>query len=90
MQINYQKNLLLSSKAHVDTRPQLEVYADDVKAAHGATVGQIGEEEIFYLQSRGIDATTAFNMLCDAFSADVIDHIENSSVREYLTNELKK
>ena len=84
------KNLLLSSKAHVDTRPQLEVYADDVKAAHGATVGQIGEEEIFYLQSRGIDATTAFNMLCDAFSADVIDHIENSSVREYLTNELKK
>ncbi len=83
------QNLLLSPKAHVDTRPQLEVYADDVKAAHGATVGQIGEEEIFYLQSRGIDATTAFNILCDAFSADVVDHIENISVREYLTNELK-
>jgi len=84
------KNLLLSPKAHVDTRPQLEVYADDVKAAHGATVGQIGEEEIFYLQSRGIDATTAFKMLCDAFSADVIDHVKSSSVREFLFNELKK
>lgn len=84
------KNLLLSPKAHVDTRPQLEVYADDVKAAHGATVGQIGEEEIFYLQSRGIDATTAFKMLCDAFSADVIDHVGNETVREFLFNELKK
>ena len=84
------KNLLLSPKAHVDTRPQLEVYADDVKAAHGATVGQIGEEEIFYLQSRGIDATTAFKMLCDAFSADVIDHVENKTVRDFLFNELKK
>jgi len=83
------KNLLLSPKAHVDTRPQLEVYADDVKAAHGATVGQIGEEEIFYLQSRGIDATTAFKMLCDAFSADVIDQIENETVRDFLLNELK-
>lgn len=84
------KNLLLSPKAHVDTRPQLEVYADDVKAAHGATVGQIGEEEIFYLQSRGIDATTAFKMLRDAFSADVIDHIKSPSVREFLFNELNK
>ena len=84
------KNLLLSPKAHVDTRPQLEVYADDVKAAHGATVGQIGEEEIFYLQSRGIDATTAFNMLCDAFSTDVIDHIKNQKVKDFLTEELKK
>ena len=74
----------------MDTRPQLEVYADDVKAAHGATVGQIGEEEIFYLQSRGIDATTAFNMLCDAFSADVIDHVNNPIVKEFLFNELKK
>ncbi len=84
------KNLLLSPKAHVDTRPQLEVYADDVKAAHGATVGQIGEEEVFYLQSRGIDSTTAFNMLCDAFSADVIDHVQNQSVKNYLNQELKK
>ena len=84
------KNLLLSPKAHVDTRPQLEVYADDVKAAHGATVGQIGEEEIFYLQSRGIDATTAFKMLCDGFSADVIDHVGNETVRHFLFNELKK
>jgi Fe-S cluster assembly protein SufD len=84
------KNLLLSPKAHIDTRPQLEVYADDVKAAHGATVGQIGEEEIFYLQSRGIDATAAFKMLCDGFSADVIDHVENEAVRHFLFNELKK
>ena len=46
--------------------------------------------EIFYLQSRGIDATTAFNMLCDAFSADVIDHIQDKNVRDFLTEELKK
>ncbi len=84
------KNLLLSPKSHVDTRPQLEVYADDVKAAHGATVGQIGEEEIFYLQSRGIDATKAFSMLCDAFSTDVVDHIKDKSVRKFLLDELKR
>ena len=84
------KNLLLSPKAHVDTRPQLEVYADDVKAAHGATVGQIGEEEIFYLQSRGINASTAYKMLCEAFSNDVVDHIKNNEARYYLSSEISK
>ena len=84
------KNLLLSPKAHVDTRPQLEVYADDVKAAHGATVGQIGEEEIFYLQSRGINASTAYKMVCKAFSIDVVDHVKNNEARSFLLSELSK
>ena len=80
------KNLLLSPKAHIDTRPQLEVYADDVKAAHGATVGQIGEEEIFYLQSRGIPAEEAFKMLCHGFAMDVIELINDSKLKEFLVN----
>jgi Fe-S cluster assembly protein SufD len=75
------KNLLLSKKAHVDTRPQLQVYADDVKCAHGATVGQISEEEVFYLESRGIQKTRAQKILCHAFAGECLDKIEDQSTR---------
>lgn len=82
------KNLLLSKKAHVDTRPQIEVYADDVKCGHGATVGQINEEEVFYLESRGIPKAQAQKILCHAFGQEVIDSCPEKEVGEYLSRQL--
>lgn len=79
------RNLLLSSKARVDTKPQLEITADNVKCAHGATVSQLEDDEIFYLQSRGIDANDARNLLINAFAAEIINQIPISSLRETLT-----
>ncbi len=69
------RNLLLSPRAHVDTKPQLEILADDVKCSHGATVGQLDAEEMFYLQSRGLPEAQARNLLTYAFAAEVIDRI---------------
>jgi Fe-S cluster assembly protein SufD len=69
------RNLLLSEKAHVDTKPQLEIFADDVKCAHGATVGQLDPEHLFYLQSRGLPEAQARNLLTYAFGAEIIDRI---------------
>ncbi len=69
------RNLLLSGKAHVDTKPQLEIFADDVKCAHGATVGQLDEEQVFYLKSRGLSDPDARSLLTYAFGAEVIDRI---------------
>lgn len=78
------KNLLLSKKAHVNTRPQLEVYADDVKCAHGATIGQMSEEEVFYLESRGIPKEEAQKILCRAFANDALEKVKNLQVRDKL------
>ena len=69
------RNLLLSDKAHVDTKPQLEIFADDVKCAHGATVGQLDADHLFYLKSRGIPEAQARNLLTYAFGAEIIDRI---------------
>jgi Fe-S cluster assembly protein SufD len=69
------RNLLLTPRAHVDTKPQLEIFADDVKCAHGATVGQIDAEEVFYLKSRGLSEPAARGLLTYAFAADVIERI---------------
>jgi Fe-S cluster assembly protein SufD len=80
------RNLLLSDKAHVDTKPQLEIFADDVKCAHGATVGQIEADELFYLKSRGLSDVTARNLLTYAFAAEVIERIPVKSVVEQLEN----
>ena len=79
MQTN--KNLLLSDKARVDTKPQLEIYADDVKCAHGAAVGQINEDELFYLQTRGINPTVGRNLLTYGFAEEVIGKIKVDSIR---------
>ncbi|HEY9693381.1 MAG TPA: Fe-S cluster assembly protein SufD [Oculatellaceae cyanobacterium] len=79
------RNLLLSSKARVDTKPQLEITADNVKCSHGATVSQLEDDEIFYLQSRGIDANSARTLLINAFAIEIIDQIPVASVRERLT-----
>jgi Fe-S cluster assembly protein SufD len=78
------KNILLSDEATVDTKPQLEIYADDVKCTHGATVGQLNEESIFYLRSRGIGANTARRMLIHAFASEIIQRIRHEPAREEL------
>ncbi len=69
------QNLLLSADAHVDTKPELEIYADDVKCAHGATVGQLDPAALFYLRSRGLGVAEARALLSRAFAADVLDRI---------------
>ena len=78
------KTLLLSEAAHMDTKPQLEIFADDVKCTHGATIGQIDETALFYLKSRGISNALARQLLTYAFAADVLETIEVDSVRESL------
>lgn len=82
MQTN--KNLLLSKEARVDTKPQLEILADDVKCAHGAAVGQIDEDELFYLQTRGIHGELARNLLTYGFAEEVIGKIKLDSIRSQL------
>jgi Fe-S cluster assembly protein SufD len=78
------RNLLLSAKARVDTKPQLEIFADDVKCTHGATVGQLDADEVFYLKSRGLSDAAARNLLTYAFGAEVIDRIAVASLRTRL------
>ncbi|MCO7508886.1 Fe-S cluster assembly protein SufD [Serratia fonticola] len=75
-------NLLLGKVAEVDTKPQLEIYADDVKCSHGATVGRIDEEQLFYLQSRGIDKHAAQQMIIFAFAAELTEGIADPVIRE--------
>jgi Fe-S cluster assembly protein SufD len=83
------RNLLLSSTAKIDTKPQLEITADNVKCSHGATVSQLEDDEIFYLQSRGLDVETAKILLINAFAVEIIDRIPVASVREKLAIAVK-
>ena len=69
------RNLLLSDDAQIDTKPQLEIYADDVKCTHGATIGQIAEDALFYLRSRGIDEAEARRLLLQAFAGECLDRL---------------
>jgi Fe-S cluster assembly protein SufD len=78
------RNILLSSQAEMITEPQLEIYADDVKASHGATTGQLDESAIFYMQQRGISRDTAYRLLLGAFFDDVLSTIPDESQREKL------
>jgi Fe-S cluster assembly protein SufD len=78
------KNLLLSDDATADTKPQLEIYADDVKCTHGATIGQLNDESIFYLRARGIGTDMARQMLIHAFAGEIIERVKCGSVREEL------
>ncbi|WP_275289235.1 Fe-S cluster assembly protein SufD [Halomonas elongata] len=75
-------NLLLSDRAEIDTKPELEIYADDVKCAHGATTGQLDEEAIFALRTRGIDEQTARGLLTLAFAGEVMDRVDLDAVSE--------
>lgn len=78
------KNLLLSNDAQVDTKPQLEIYADDVKCTHGAAIGQLDEDQMFYLESRGINSGLAKNMLTYGFAEEVIEKIKIESIKREL------
>ena len=75
-------NLLISDAARMDTRPQLEIYADDVKCSHGATVGRLNEEEQFYMRSRGIPEREAMVLQMLSFISPVISHIPDLQTRE--------
>ena len=79
------KNLLLSPSAEIDTKPELEIYADEVKAAHGATVGQLDERSLFYLRSRGIPLAEARALLTAAFCRAVLGDLPNDALREHLS-----
>lgn len=83
-------NLLLSSAADVKSQPQLEIYADDIKCTHGATVGQLDHDSLFYLRSRGIDENTALKMLTDAFVAEIVEKIEDISIRNYIQQRISQ
>ena len=83
------KNLLLGKDCRVDTKPQLEIFADDVKCTHGATIGQMNEEELFYLQTRAIGKQDATRMLARGFAEDVLNQIKNEAVHKKLTEYLQ-
>jgi Fe-S cluster assembly protein SufD len=75
------KTILLSNRAEIDTKPELEIYADDVKCSHGATAGELDEDALFYLRARGIDQADARRMLVEAFIGDALENIADASVR---------
>lgn len=81
-------NILLSPQAVINTKPQLEIWADDVKCSHGCTIGQLDEEQVFYLRSRGISKDSARAMLLHAFAKDVLEKISVPEAVEYLENHL--
>ena len=78
------RNLLLSDRAQIDTKPQLEIYADDVKCTHGATIGQIEENPLFYLRSRGIDEASARRLLLLAFASECLDRMKEGPARNHV------
>lgn len=84
------KNLLLSPHAEIDTKPQLEIYADDVLCAHGATIGELDQTALFYLKSRGIDEATGRTMLTAAFIEEVIEELPLDNVSDYVSAAVSK
>lgn len=82
------RNLLLSADAEIDTKPQLEIHADDVKCAHGATVGQLDQRMVFYLRSRGLDEAKARALLTYGFARDIVDRIDIDALREIVADAL--
>jgi Fe-S cluster assembly protein SufD len=78
------KNLLLSPQARVDTKPQLEIYADDVKCAHGAAIGQLDQDQLFYLEARGINPELGKSLLTYGFAEEVIEKIKIDSIKREL------
>jgi Fe-S cluster assembly protein SufD len=78
------RNLLLCDDARIDTKPQLEIYADDVKCTHGATIGQVDENALFYLRSRGLDEVSAKHLLLQAFANECLDRMHPGAVRDHV------
>lgn len=83
------RNLLLSEQAVMRTRPQLEIYADDVKASHGATTGQLDDSALFYMQQRCLDESTARKLLIAAFMKDVLETIMDETLREQMLTQIE-
>ena len=79
------QNLLLSDLAEIDSKPQLEIHADDVKCSHGVTVGQLDDEAIFFLQSRGIDRASAHKLLTFAFANRLIEEISQEELKKQVS-----
>lgn len=82
------RNLMLTRDAEVDTKPQLEIYADNVKCSHGTTVGQIDPNQLFYLRARGIDRVQAQRMLCLGFAGEILEQIEIEALRAHVNDKL--
>ena len=78
------RNILLTDKATINTKPQLEIWADDVKCSHGCTTGQLDDEAMFYLQTRGINKETARAMMLYAFAGEILDNINHPELKDYL------
>lgn len=83
-------NILLSNEATINSKPQLEIFADDVKCSHGATTGQINPDEVFYLRSRGISEGEAKKLLLSAFAHEIIDEVTNEELKKLLIKKLDK
>jgi len=81
--IQNNKNLLLSRKAEIDTKPQLEIDANDVRCTHGATIGQLDKDALFYLRARGIPEQQARNLLVYAFAADLLERITVEPLKQH-------
>ncbi|MBK7309650.1 MAG: SufD family Fe-S cluster assembly protein [Sphingobacteriaceae bacterium] len=84
------KNILLSDDATINTKPQLEIYANDVKCSHGTSTGKVDENALFYLKARGIGDESARKLLLAAFANEVVDKIQIESLRKHLETELNK
>ena len=84
------QNILLSDEATVNTKPQLEIFADDVKCTHGATIGQLDEEPMFYLRSRGIPENVARKLLLNAFADDIAEKIKIPELVAIMEEQIEK
>jgi Fe-S cluster assembly protein SufD len=82
------RNILLSDDATINTKPQLEIYADDVKCSHGTSTGRLNEEALFYLRARGIGERSARKLLVRAFAEEIVNNVPNEAVVAYLDNRL--
>jgi Fe-S cluster assembly protein SufD len=82
-------NLLLSDQARIDTRPQLEIHADDVKCSHGSTIGKLDNEALFYLRSRGLSENDARALLTRGFAAEICDALPANGVRAYASERVR-
>ena len=81
----YNHNLLLSRDCEIDTKPEMEIYADDVKCGHGSTVGQLDKDQLFFLRARGLDEVSARSLLTHAFAVEVLDRIPNETIRKAMS-----
>ena len=82
------KALLLNDSSEFNSKPELEIYADDVKCSHGSTTGQIDSEALFYLQSRGISKSKSIELIINGFAKDIVDHINNEDVKSYINTKV--